>query len=45
METNIKRLALALVLSGACAPAFAMNWLEGRFAGGKYEIDDDIDEI
>lgn len=45
MKTNIKRLGLALVLCGACAPAFAMNWLEARFAGGKYEIDDDIDEV
>jgi hypothetical protein len=36
---------LALALCGACAPAFGANWIDGRFAGGKYEIDDDIDDV
>ena len=45
MKTHFKQLGLALALCGACAPAFATNWLEGRFAGGKYELDDDIDKV
>ena len=36
---------LALALCGACTPALGANWIDGRVAGGKYEIDDDIDEI
>ena len=36
---------LALALCGACTPALGANWIDGRFAGGKYEIDDDIDEV
>lgn len=42
---HTKRLWLSLALCGACAPAFATNWIDGRFAGGKYELDDDIDEV
>lgn len=36
---------LALALCGAATPALSANWIDGRVAGGKYEIDDDIDEI
>lgn len=36
---------LALAACGACAPAFGANWVDGRFAGGKYEIDDNIDDV
>ena len=47
MQSNrtIRRWGLALALCGACTPALGANWLEGRVAGGKYEIDDDIDEV
>ncbi|MGH8516903.1 MAG: hypothetical protein ACREUE_05540 [Panacagrimonas sp.] len=36
---------LALALCGACTPALGANWIDGRVATGKYEIDDDIDEV
>jgi hypothetical protein len=36
---------VALALCGAVTPALGANWIEGRVAGGKYEIDDDIDEV
>jgi hypothetical protein len=36
---------LALAICSACTPALGANWIDGRFAGGKYEIDDDIDDV
>lgn len=45
LRSKARTACLALALCAACTPALGANWIEGRFAGGKYELDDDIDEV